>query len=241
MDRELLIKMKYGCLGALTPIILNLIIVDPHTVLSDITPLVIVGYILRVVGLCLAACIVIWLNSDEVKPVKLFQLGIAAPAVLTGMLNGAVLAKKIEQDPKAPAIVSRQTDGSNWFTSSAYAQPAASVPGVDDCRRPRSLSASQQILRGLTGSSPDDQYFVVVGSTATPENAFAIVKAWNTHPSIAGKHQARVCAPVPGWEPRYRVVVGEDLNYLDATKLKNDVAKTGFVDGPWVWNPLERR
>ena len=79
-------KLFIGCLGALSPIIANLLVVDLDLVLANAKLLTVVSYIIRVVALCGAACIVVYLNSDEDKPIKVFQLGIAAPALSTASL-----------------------------------------------------------------------------------------------------------------------------------------------------------
>src|SRR4051812_48729433 len=100
MDRDLLNSMKIGCLGALTPILINLLVVDLQTTLTNATAISAFFYMVRVVLLCIAACLVVYLNSDEKRPIKVFQLGIAAPAVLTGMLNGAVINKQNAPPPQ---------------------------------------------------------------------------------------------------------------------------------------------
>src|SRR5262249_61750466 len=97
-------RLFIGCLGALAPILVNLYVVDLQTTLTNLLPLEALSYALRVLALCVSACIVVYLNSDEARPAKLFQLGIMAPAMLTSMLNGAAIANKVPSSPTpAPA------------------------------------------------------------------------------------------------------------------------------------------
>lgn len=250
MDQELLRKMKIGCLGALTPIVINLLVVDLHTTLSNLTVIEAITYSIRVVALCAAACIVIYLNFDEARPIKLFQLGIAAPAVLTGLLNGAVINNK-QNAPATPAPQSApatpgrgsELDKKFYFSfevpsvvGSARAQGVGRAPGILDCTKPKDPTVGQQILKGLVGIVPENHWFVVVGSNDTSGGALSDVNAFNRR--FSGKFTAEICAPPSGADKPYRVVIGEYLTYSDATKLKLDAIAAGFPGETWVWNPV---
>ena len=95
-------RLFIGCLGALAPILVNLYVIDLQTTLNNLLPLEAASYAVRLVALCASACIVIYLNGDESRPAKLFQLGIMAPAMLTSMLNGAAIANKTPASPTPP-------------------------------------------------------------------------------------------------------------------------------------------
>jgi len=251
MDPELLRKMKIGCIGALTPIVINLLIVDLQTTLSAVTPISAFCYAVRVAALCTAACIVIYLNSDEDRPVKLFQLGIAAPALLTGMLNGAVIASK-QSTPPQPNMQSTsstpshgsQNGNKNLFAleffslvSVAQAQRAEATVTVSDCTKPQSPTVTQQILKGLVGIVPDNQWLVVVGSYSNTTGAIDDANEQNIR--FSGRFKTQVCAPLGGEDARYRVVLSEYNTYSDATKLKLAAITAGFPPDSWVWNPLQ--
>ncbi len=64
--------------------LVNLYVVDLQTTLTNLLPLKALSYAVRV----LALCVIVYLNSDEVLPAKIFKLGIIAHAMLTSMLNG---------------------------------------------------------------------------------------------------------------------------------------------------------
>jgi hypothetical protein len=241
--------MSIGCIGALTPILLNLLVVDLQTTLSNVTLITVLSYLVRVVALCAAACIVIFLNDDETKPVKLFQLGIAAPALLTGLLNGAVIANQrtppSQSSQTAPAATINHNERETnqrfvfevpSFIGRAHAQGAGRPANVLDCTTPQDPSVSQQILKGLIGIVPDNQWFVVVGSNPTAESALADVATLNQR--YAGRFSAKVCAPAAAPDNRYRVVIGEYLTYAAATKLKLEAIAAGLPGETWVWNPV---
>src|SRR5262245_53573172 len=82
-------KVLIGGFGALTPIVLNLLIVDLETVWLKVTVFAALGYFIRVVTLFYLGGMFAWLHKREDNPVKLFELGIVAPALVTGVLNGA--------------------------------------------------------------------------------------------------------------------------------------------------------
>ncbi|MBI4420626.1 MAG: carboxypeptidase-like regulatory domain-containing protein [Gemmatimonadetes bacterium] len=81
-------KALLGGIGALTPLILNLLVVDIATVLSGLEPLVVVGYAIRVGVLFFVGALWASLHKTETDPKKLFQLGIVAPAMIVGVING---------------------------------------------------------------------------------------------------------------------------------------------------------
>jgi len=80
-------KIIIGGLGALTPVIMNLLIVDLDALLVKLTILAFLGYIIRLVALFYLGGFVAFLHKDENSPIKIFELGIVAPALITAMLN----------------------------------------------------------------------------------------------------------------------------------------------------------
>ncbi len=80
-------KIFIGGLGALTPIIMNLLVVDLEKLLISLTIISVIAYFIKVVLLFYIGGIVAFLNKDENKPIKLFQLGIYAPAMIIAFMN----------------------------------------------------------------------------------------------------------------------------------------------------------
>jgi hypothetical protein len=245
-------RMLIGCLGALAPILTNLLIVDLQTVIPNITFISAISYALRLAALCAAACIVVFLNRDEEDSIKLFQLGVAAPALLTGMLNGAVIANQksnvpiqSSQSTQSAPVHSSERDRNRYLSfevlsgiTIAHAQDAASSNGILDCTKPPSPTIGQQILKGLVGITPDNEWFVVVGSNPSADSALDDVKLFDK--KLSGKFAVRVCAPAGGPDNRYRVVVGQYLTYDNASQLKAQAIAAGAPPDTWVWNPILR-
>jgi len=80
-------KIFIGGLGALTPIVMNLLMVDLEKLLINITLIAVVAYMIKVGILFYIGGIIAFLNKDENKPIKLFQLGIYAPAMIIAFMN----------------------------------------------------------------------------------------------------------------------------------------------------------
>ena len=76
-------KIMIGGLGALTPVIMNLLIVDLNVLLVKFTSLAFIGYVIRVIILFYLGGLVAFLHKDENSPIKIFELGIIAPALIT--------------------------------------------------------------------------------------------------------------------------------------------------------------
>jgi hypothetical protein len=232
-----------ACLGALTPIITNLLVVDLNTSLSNLHIIDGVTYALRLFALCAAACVVVFLNSDEVRPVKLFQLGVMAPALLTSIINGAAISIKASgQGPQSSAVqiappqkVGFSLIGSAFAQTGPVPQPSAAAP--KDCLLPAELSTTQQIFKGLIGLVPDNKWYVVAGSygalPGATEDAAQIRARFGT------KYSVSICKPLGGPDLQYRVVIGENLTYADGTRLKVDAIAAGLPDNTWLWNPVD--
>ena len=80
-------KILIGGLGALTPIIMNLLMVDLEKLFINLTLVSVIAYIIKVAILFYIGGVVAYLNKDENKPIKLFQLGIYAPAMILAFMN----------------------------------------------------------------------------------------------------------------------------------------------------------
>ncbi len=236
-------KFYIACLGALTPIITNLLVVDLNTTLHNLSVIEGITYAVRLVALCAAACVVVFLNSDEERPVKLFQLGIMAPALLTSLINGAAISVKANAQESASIRIQPPLPKQTNFPSlvgSAFAQatplPAPQTAPVKDCLLPAELSTAQQVLKGLIGVVPDNKWYVVVGSygalPGAAQEAAAIRERFGSRYSVS------ICKPLGGPDTQYRVAIGENLTYSDGTRLKIEATAAGFSANTWLWNPV---
>lgn len=76
--------------GALMPVLVSFLAIDIGTALSDESNLStanIIGISIRYIILFIVGGVVAYLHEDEHKPFKLFELGIAAPALITSLIT----------------------------------------------------------------------------------------------------------------------------------------------------------
>jgi hypothetical protein len=75
-------------MGGTAPVLVNLLVLDLQTSLLNVTSLVVIGYLIRTAVLFAVGGAVTIFNKES-DPVKIFQLGIAAPALLITFLTRA--------------------------------------------------------------------------------------------------------------------------------------------------------
>jgi hypothetical protein len=109
------------------------------------------------------------LMNREEDPLKLIQIGIAAPALITAMLNGNQVRLPNAQTSSDNASTSLSMRIN--LTAFAYAQEL-SQPTLKTFTLPQE-TVSQQISRGLFGSVPENVWFVIAGSFHVKENAYS--------------------------------------------------------------------
>jgi hypothetical protein len=217
-------KMILGAVGAVTPLALNLLVIDQLT-LVHLTFLACVGYAIRVLVLIGLGSLVVYLNIDETNRMRIFQLGVAAPALVTALLNGANQRNLVQ----AQQFVTPQTAG--ILVASLHAQEAA--PPVREFAIPKE-SQSEQVWRGLTGSRADRVWFVIVAREASREAAGATATRINrTHKSF----KAEVYQPYQG-RGSWSVVIGAGLTRADAMALRQKAVAAGMADAD-LWTPPE--
>jgi len=140
-------KILIGGLGGITPVFMNLLVIDLEVLLQNFTMLALLGYIIRVIVLFYLGGIVAYLNKGVDDPIKVFQLGIVAPALITAFINGSNIEVKELHPSNA---LERHTDAS-WPGLSiiplAYAQPEEEGPPLPHKEEGR----LEQFLRGLLG------------------------------------------------------------------------------------------
>jgi len=230
-DMDLRKKLFIGSLGALSPILINLLVIDLDLVLANAKLLTVVSYVIRVVALCAAACLVVYLNGDEDKPIKVFQLGLAAPALLTGIINGVSLSNNVVNQRTAfemPAIV-----------SSAFAQPGTiNPPKVEDCLKHDS-TAGQQVLKGLLGILPEDRWNVSTSSNLQLQSAVDEVQ--DIKRRFPTKFHPKICAPISSDDKYYRVIIGQNLTREAASKLRDEALAAGLSKSTWLWSPVSSK
>lgn len=91
-------RVVIGAVGAATPLLANLLVME-HEALAEAftrgTPWVLVGYTLKLLILVLIGGFVVYLHSDETNRLKIFQLGLGAPALILALANGSQLNAQV--------------------------------------------------------------------------------------------------------------------------------------------------
>jgi SPOR domain len=231
-------RFLIGGVGALVPILLNLVVVDLETQLQSVTMLSVTSYLLRTCALFAVGGIVVTVfNSDEHVPAKLFQLGIVAPALLTALLNGhnVDVTKLNKPNVAARAMSDASTSaakfGWRWpdLISSAYAQAEEkSAKQFKEFTLPDETPV-QQITRGFFGTTTRNIWFVIAGSYLEPQNAERQAKEFH-----AKGFDAEVYLPW-GDNKFYAVVIGAQMNLKDATALQAKAVKAGLPSDTFLW------
>jgi hypothetical protein len=208
-------------LGGITPVLLSLIVIDLETLLINVTVIAIVSYLVRVIALFAIGGIVGWLHKKEVDLVKLFQLGIAAPALISAAMNGGRITL-----PKAPTDHAAL---SSWsIVSEAIAQPTP-VGGLKRFTMPQE-TPTQQIRRGLFGAVQKNVWFVIAGTQPTRE------AAENQAADMRRRgFPADVYAPYDSSNPCYSVVIGAQLTQADAQQLQARAVASGLPKDTFLW------
>jgi hypothetical protein len=219
-------KLLLGGLGALTPVIVNLLVVDLHILFLDLTLAVALAYVVRVIVLFSLGGVIAFLHKDEKSPVKLFQLGIAAPALITGLLNGGQI-----QVPKAPAPGDAKPSASIQFIAPVYAQPSREK-AVQTFSLPKE-TLGEQFQRGLTGALPKRVWFVIVGSYTSREAADKAAKKIEKDFGAKG-FKPEVYAPYSG-NPNWAIVIGANLTSDEAQQLRWRAVTAGLPKDTYVW------
>lgn len=209
--------------GGVMPVLLNLVVIDLQTILLGATALTIASYLIRAVALFALGGLIGWLHRNEVDPVKLFQLGIAAPALITAAINGGRVALPDAPPAKQAAV---------WeIVATAIAQPP--VGTLKEFSLPVETSA-QQIYRGLFGALPKNIWFVISGShleRGDAERQAAEIRRRG--------FPADVYAPYGG-NPYYAVVIGAQITRDEALALQRRAVAGGLPKDTYLWTFPQR-
>ncbi len=144
-------RLMIGGLGALTPVMANLLVVDLKHVLAEAELYSILGYIIRCSVLFVIGVVVAYLHDDETNKVKMFQFGMGAPAMLLVGLNGSSVAEQDTQQKAQVAIVSPQRTEDR-----AIEQPVVGPPAPPPVRAkpPEPVSGSSSGSLDASVASP---------------------------------------------------------------------------------------
>jgi hypothetical protein len=203
-------RFLIGGVGGLAPLLMLLATADFGRTFSNITVIVITGYLVRAIVLFFVGGFIVSLYGDEQQRMKIFQLGLGAPAMIAGFLASS-------GPPNAPPVQHAA------LITIVHAQTAANTDELKRFTLP-APTALDQFLQGLVGAAPKNVWFVIAGSFMSPDNAKAYAKKIND--SFPGYH-AEVYAPYLD-NPNYAVVIGANLTQADAKALRDKAVVSGL-------------
>jgi hypothetical protein len=223
-------KILIGGLGALAPIILNLLVVDLQTTFTNITFLVVFGYLIRVGVLFAIGGGMAYFHKDERNALKLFEIGIVAPALITALMNGTTNIKNANaRASNGPTVVTAGL--TDFFIPTAYAQN-----DKQEIKRytPPKEGLSTQLWRGISGSQDERVWFVVAGTYHVSE----LQKARELVGSIAHSNSGYK-AEIYRNDKYLGVVIGANLTSDDAKALRDRAyrAKLPSYGDIYLYNP----
>ncbi|MEJ2717747.1 MAG: SPOR domain-containing protein [Deltaproteobacteria bacterium] len=183
---------------------------------------VVLGYAVRVGSMFLAGGIATSVfNPNEISPAKLFQLGMAGPAILAAFLGAQGLGP-----PAAHAPASDQPSVS-VLANVAHAEPVQEIPVT---RYPSLVvPAKTKFSEGLFARrAPRQQrFYVIVGSARSREEAVQLAKHYaNKFPRF------KYVVYEPYKSKDYDVSIGSSASFHEAEKLRQKAAQAGFPNPP---------
>lgn len=211
-------RIAIGGLGGVAPVLVNLIVVDMVSSLAGFTLIVGLAYAVRVLAMVGAGAIAGWLHEDEVKPTKVFQLGMVAPALLTGMMNGAAL----RMDAVKHEAAHTQTSWS--FFVPLHAQVAAAAFQLPQ------ETVGQQVMRGVFGITSEVKDWVLQVEAVRTEQEARLVYGVLTRSFPSLRFVIfRPSAGIDAW----LVTVGEQMTQQEAAAAKEALKpESGLVVYP---------
>lgn len=228
-------RIMIGGLGALTPIVLSLITVDFRVIQANLELGVIIGYAIKVVALFYLGALVAYMHKSEKDTVKLFELGIVAPALIASCLNGVLV-------PAKPGVGL----GTNAGTPSAvflgvgvaHAQPLtveSRTLRYEQAPQPKPSFAAQ-LWTGLTGAVSQPLYIRVAVASTQQEADRIVMDLAKKFPN----HTYYLFLPSEH-NPMITIVVGDGYaNKKQAEAQRQKLLSEGFPHGLTYWQPVDR-
>lgn len=230
-------RIIIGGIGGIAPLIISLLVVDLKSLLSDMATMDAIGLGVRVLVLIFIGSMVGYLHNSEQEPFKVFQLGIAAPALLTTAINGysVVGPAATLKEMKTTAY---QSEPDRRFSLSLISTAHAEEPKLrgkfinrNAFKEPK-ISNMERFMRGLIGkrvNSKGDDWFVITGSHRNYDKAREQILDINKK-KFAGKVYR------PNFDSEYfAVAIGANLNLDEAQKLKEKALRKGLPKDTYLW------
>ncbi len=219
-------RILIGGLGAMTPILMNLLVVDLSVTFQSISVFIIVGYLLRVTILFYLGGLIAYLHKDEKSPFKLFELGIVAPALVTGFMNAANVDSHAVGQNVNSAI--EKTGQILFLPEPAYAGPQTQETIKSFPKGPEPISS--QFWRGFIGKKNDHTYFVIAEDGLTLAEARQRVKTTRSGKNGSDSWVYKSATS----DAKYAVVIAERVTRQEAEKILKRAKQKGMKK-PVLW------
>lgn len=217
-------RILVGAIGGISPIIISLLVVDIVALFNETGMMDGIGLTIRCLVLIFIGGLIGYLHQNEEEPFKLFQLGIAAPALLTTAINGnSIVNQGYLREHSAQVDIS-------FFIKSAHADSIAYKN--KKLFQGSKVSDAQLFLRGLIGTSlfsDKDDWYVIVGSHRNIDAAQAQVKTVKQK-----RYLAKVYSPATH-SKYYSVVIGANLDLKVAEQLRKQAINNGLPIDSYLW------
>jgi SPOR domain len=230
-------RLIIGGIGGIAPIIISLLVVDLRSLVNELEMMDAIGLAVRCSVLIFIGGLVGYLHQDESEPFKVFQLGIAAPALLTTAINGYGVTGSNGSFYKEMKTATNNQNN-NWsinIISSAHASKTNPVNvryvNSNAFQEPK-VNNVERFLRGLIGrqiSTNGNDWFVITGSHTSSKKAQTQVNRLKNK-----KFMAKVYQPING-SKHYAVVIGANLNMKDAQALRKKAISKGLPKDTYLW------
>ena len=139
-------RIFIGAIGGITPYLITLLSINFKTTVGSFELLDWVGLAVRCLVLIFLGSLVAYLHKKETEQFKIFQLGVAAPALLATFING-----NLGNNQSLPTPTEAQAGLSMSVFPKAYAADDKQYVNTGMLREPKVSNASR-FLRGVFGT-----------------------------------------------------------------------------------------
>lgn len=220
-------RIFIGAIGGITPYLITLLSIDFKATVNSYELLDWIGLVVRCLVLMFLGSLVAYLHRTETEHFKVFQLGLAAPALLATFINGnggnnEVLPTVSETAwyQSVSIIPKAYADESNYFVNAQMFKTAE-------------ISPISRFFRGLFGtklkSNSQNIYFVIVGSHKKMHNAEKQVELLKRE-----HYQAKIYNPY-GASRYYSVVIAANVSLEEAEKTLEQAIQNGLPKDSYIW------
>lgn len=221
-------KMMLGTLGALTPSLLSLYTTDWAKLIdgNNLTIAYMFGYTVRVLILSLYGALIAYFHKTENNPVKLFQLGVAIPALITILLGMSTNGQKINPMP-ADGIEEANTSLLQVLTiqnlEKLRVQDSPPMAAQEFTLNQRNIF--ELFWHGFLGADVEDRNFTLI--TGNQTDWVSVLQQYkqlqSEHPDLSPQifHSYRQLG-------KYMLVLGHHLSYREAIELNRKAEEKGI-------------